>query len=155
VLRGSGLSTKSSLKSIVGFSDTETVKLDFDHTSLETVKYWAKRVMDWFNLEGFIVLKSSEDCSHVVFNRLVSWSENMHIVAWTSLLSRNAMLEKWFLMQCIKESSTLRVSPKREKPSPRIVYSHGKLDQQIKGFLSHRKSIKSILKRMRGVYCNG
>ena len=29
-------------------------------------------------------------------------------------------------MQCIKESSTLRVSPKKEKPSPRIVYRYGK-----------------------------
>jgi hypothetical protein len=135
----------------VGFSDTETVKLDFDHTPFDTVKYWAKRVMNRFNLEGFIILKSSEESYHVAFNRLVSWSENMKSVAWVSLLSHNAMLEKWFLMQCIKGSSTLRVSPKREKPSPRIVHRSGKQDQQIKEYLSHRRLIKSILKKMRGV----
>jgi hypothetical protein len=38
----------------------------------------------------------------------------MRVVAWVSLLSGNPMLEKWFIMQCIKEGSTLRVSPKKQ-----------------------------------------
>jgi hypothetical protein len=50
--------------------------------------------MEWFKLEGFIILKSSENNYHVVFNRRVSWPENMKIVAWVSLLSHNGMLEK-------------------------------------------------------------
>ena len=56
------------------------------------------------------IIKSSENCYHVVFNRGVSWSENMRIVAWVSLLSHNRGLLRWFVMQCIKESSTLMVS---------------------------------------------
>jgi len=138
----------NNLKFIVGFTDTETVKLDFDNTPFKTVKYWALRTMKWFKLEGFIILKSSENNYHVVFNRPVSWSENMHIVAWVSLLSGNPMLEKWFLMQCIKEGSTLRVSPKRDKPSPRIVYKYGKEDKQIRDFLAYRKLAKLIYKQV-------
>jgi hypothetical protein len=46
----------------------------------------------------------------------------MHIVAWDALESRNSKLQRYLVMQCIKESSTLRVSPKNEKPSPRIVF---------------------------------
>jgi len=62
----------------------------------------------------------------------------MHIVAWVWIESKNEGLGKWFGMQCIKESSTLRVSPKKEKPSPRIIFSFGKQDNEIKKFLKYR-----------------
>jgi len=35
-------------------------------------------------------------------------------MAWVSLLSQNKNLQKWFIMQCIKEGSTLRVSAKEK-----------------------------------------
>ena len=133
---------------IIGFSDDETVMLDFDCTIFGIVKYWAKRTMNWFKLEGFIILKSSENSYHVVFNRPVLWSENMRIVAWVSLLFRSEKLKTYFLMQCIKESSTLRVSSKGEKPSPRIVFRFGKQDKQVKEFLFYRSEIKRIMRNM-------
>ena len=129
---------------IIGFSDTETVKLDFDNTSFKTAKYWAERAMKWFRLDGFVILKSSEKCYHALFGRPVSWSENMRIVAWVALQSHNQGLTKWLLMQCIKESSTLRISTKREKPSPRIVFRRGKQNQQIKDFEKTRSLAKNI-----------
>jgi hypothetical protein len=122
--------------------------LDFDDTPFKTVKYWAMRLMNYFKLQGLILLKSSEKCYHVVFDRPVSWAENMSIVAWVSLHSGNRNMRKWFLMQCIKMESTLRVSPKRDKPSPRIVYRYGKQDDQIKDFLGYRKEIKSMIKNL-------
>ena len=131
---------------ILGISDDETVMLDFDHVTFKTVKYWAFRALNWFKLEGFIILKSSENCYHVVFNRPVSWSENMRIVAWVARLSSIEDTINYCLMQCIKESSTLRVSDKGEKPSPRIVFRYGKQDEQIKGFLSYRRKVKYFSK---------
>ncbi len=148
VLKANGLAVKSSHKFIIGYTDDETVMLDFDNTILKDVKYWSHKVEKWFKLEGFIVLRSSEKCYHVVFNRPVSWSENCKIMAWVSLLSHNPMLEKWFLMQCIKESSTLRVSPKRQKPSPRIVYRYGQEDEQIQSFLKRRRLIKNMIRKL-------
>ena len=56
------------------------------------------------------------------------------------------MLEKWFLMQCIKGGSTLRISPKKDKPSPRVVYREGKQDEEIESFLARRKLIKNLVK---------
>ena len=50
-------------------------------------------------------------------------------------------------MQCIKGSSTLRVAPKGDKPSPRVAYRYGKQDKQIKEFLLCRKGIKRIMKK--------
>ena len=52
-------------------------------------------------------------------------------------------------MQCIKEETTLRVSPKGAKPSPRIVYRFGEQDKQIEKFLSYRREIKNIIRKMR------
>jgi len=142
------LTLKWNHKFILGYTDNETVMLDFDNTPFRDVKYWALRAMKWFKLTGFIILKSSENNYHVVFNRKVSWSENMKIVAWLSLLSHNPMLEKWFLMQCIKEGSTLRVSSKRDKPSPRIIYRYGKENEQIREFIVERRHIKRIMKKL-------
>lgn len=138
----------SNHKSILGYTDTETVKLDFDDTSFKTVKYWVERTTKWFRLGGYVILKSSEKCYHAIFSRKVSWAENMHIVAWVSLLSRNLKLLKWFQMQSIKESSTLRISAKRRKPPPRVVYRHGKQDQQIMNFLKMRNLVKKIIKKL-------
>lgn len=142
------MTEKSKAKPILGFSDTETVMIDFDNTPFKTVKYWAFRAMRWFKLRGFIVLRSSKNHYHVVFDRSVTWKRNIHIVAWVALESRNAKLQKYQLMQCIKESSTLRISAKREKPSPRIVFRLGKQDQQIRNFVDYRLFIRQIMKKM-------
>jgi hypothetical protein len=141
------LTGKSRAKPILGFSDNETVMLDFDSTTLDIVKYWASRTMRWFKLGGYLILKSSKNCYHVVFNRRVTWSENMRVVAWVALQSNNKGLQKWHLMQCIKQSSTLRVSNKREKAPPRIVFRFGKQAQQIKDFIKNRYLIKKIIKK--------
>lgn len=140
---------RSRANAILGFSDSETVKLDFDDTCFSTVKFWALRTMKWFRLRGFLILKSSKNCYHVVFDREVSWTQNMRVVAWVALLSHNKGLAKWFLMQCIKGCSTLRVSFKREKPSPRIVFRFGKQDEQVKDFLKTRIQVKNIIKKLR------
>ena len=124
--------------------------LDLDDVTFKSAKYWAERAVNWFQLGGFLILKSSDRCYHVVFNRKVSWTENMHIVAWVALQSHNRGLEKWHQMQCIKESSTLRVGPKREKASPRIVYRFGEQDCQIEEFLKYRRMIRRIVSRCGG-----
>ena len=134
---------------VLGYTDEETVMLDFDSTSFKTVRYWASRTLKWFKLEGYIILRSSLNNYHVVFNRKVTWKENMHIVGWVGLLSNNPMLQKWFLMQAIKEGSTLRVSPKRDKPCPRIVFRHGREDGQIESFLKYRDLTKNIIRKLK------
>lgn len=72
----------------------------------------------------------------------------MSIVAWTSLYSDSESMRKWFLMQCIKNGSTLRVSPKGRKPSPRIVYRKGEQDCQIAEYLEWRNVVKNILREL-------
>jgi len=135
-------------KFILGYSDMQTVKIDFDHTPYQTVKYWAIRAMNWFKLQGFIIFKSSKHNYHIIFCRRVSWRQNMHIVAWVALESHTQELATWFIMQCIKESSTLRISPKGRKSSPKIVHRYGRQDRQIQSFLQYRKKIKKIFREL-------
>ena len=128
--------------SILGFTDDETVMLDFDDTPFRKVKYWAQVALKHFDLCGFLILKSSKNHYHVIFNRKVDWAENMSIVAWVSLQSNNQNMLRYLRMQCIKKASTLRVGPKGEKPSPRIVYREGNEDAQIKEYLETRNFLK-------------
>ena len=146
--RGSGLRPSSSPNFILGYSDTETVKLDFDQTPFRVVKYWADRTASRFKLDGYLILKSSENSYHVVFNRTVTWTENLKIVAWVCLYSHHRMLLQWLLMQCIKQSSTLRVSSKGNKPPPRIVQRYGKQDGQITSFLGFRILTKRTIQQL-------
>lgn len=147
VMKGFGLTKMSHQgKPILGYSDTETVKLDFDDTTFRNVKYWANRALVWFKLGGYVILRSSEKSYHVVFDKTVSWTQNMMIVAWVALHSQNRGLVVWFIMQAIKKSSTLRISNKLKKHSPRIVYKYGKQNTQIQEFLAYRKHIKHIVR---------
>jgi hypothetical protein len=125
------------------------VKLDFDNTPLDLVEYWAKRACNWFKLEGGVILKSSNRSYHVVFNRVVSWDRNMHILCWVALESHNDALLRYELLQGIKESSTLRIGPKGGKSPPRVVYRWGKQDMQIRKYLNERKKINKLLKSLR------
>jgi hypothetical protein len=47
-------------------------------------------------------------------------------------------------MQGIKESSTLRIGNKKDKPPPKIIYLFGSQDKQISEFLEKRQEIKII-----------
>jgi len=124
---------------IIAFSSKETVKLDYDNTSFRVVKQCALDMMKRFRLKGLMILKSSKNSYHVVFDRKVSWTKNVRIMAWISLISHNAELVKWFIMQCIEESSTLRISRKEDKKTPRIVYRYGSQNHEIQQFLKYRR----------------
>jgi hypothetical protein len=141
----------SKAKSCLGYSDCRTVKLDLDDMPYSRAKEIAILITNLFDLGGYLILKSSDNCYHVVFNRYVSWTENVAIMGRVSLLllKENPKVMKWFLMQCIKGSSTLRVTPKKDKLAPRVVYKNGKQNRAINNFLKDRKRIKKIHKRIK------
>jgi hypothetical protein len=133
---------------VFGVTDEVTVKLDFDDTPFRWVKYWASRACNWFDLGGYIILKSSKKSYHIVFDRAVDWRTNMHILCWVAVEANNWRLKNYVLMQGIKECSTLRVGPKLEKPPPRIVYRFGDQGGEIARFLEMRGRAKRIVREM-------
>ena len=82
----------------------------------------------------------------MLFDRYISREENLRIMAWVTILSKSLKLKDYVLMQCIKMGNTLRVSPnpKKDKPSPRLVYRFGCQDHAVKDFLRYRQLIKRI-----------
>jgi len=78
---------------IIGYTDRETAKLNFDDTPFRTVKYWAERTCNWFKL-GFII-KSSHRSYHVVFDREVTWKKNIHIMNWVAIESQIPKLKDY------------------------------------------------------------
>jgi hypothetical protein len=135
-------------EAVLAWTNTETVKLDFDDTSFRTVRYWARWTMRCFRLSGFLILESNKGCYHVVFNKAVTWAENMSIVASVVINSNIPSLQKWFNLQCRKKDSTLRIGPKGDKLSPRIVYREGQEGNQIADFLRFRRKMKDIMKKV-------
>jgi hypothetical protein len=150
-----GKSKPKRIKPIIGYYDTSTPKLDFDGKPFKTVKYWAKVTCKKFKLGGYIILKSSEGNYHVVFDRSVSWEENVMIMCWVSLLVegkrlKNCPLTKYVIMCGIKTVSCLRIGKKKvegkkEKSSPRTVFKFGKQNNEIKNYLQFKKNLRPFL----------
>lgn len=125
----------------LGYTDRETVKLDLDSLSLSEVKKWAMFASRVYELDGGMVLESSEGSYHVLFDDTVSWSRNVSIMAGLCLITKHGSYVTWVLLQCRKGCSTLRISAKGEKPPPKIVYQWGNQDNEIFNYL-HARNLK-------------
>lgn len=66
---------------------------------------------------------------------------------WVALESGNDNLQRYVRMQCIKETSTVRISGKNKKPVPKVVFRYGSQDKQIKKHLETRKLLLNFLRR--------
>ena len=71
----------------------------------------------------------------------------LHIMNWVARLSENKNLQNYVEMQCIKETSTVRISRKNKKPVPKVVFRYGVQDKQIKKHLETRKLMLSFLRK--------
>ena len=150
VRRESGLENQTwkASEPLLGLTDPEIVMIDCDNMPFRVVKKFALIVMDKYRLGGFIILRSSKNHYHVVFDRCVSWDDNMSAVGWFSVLSHNPKVKDYLVMQCIKKASTLRVVPTNEKPAPRLVDRFGCQDHAVKDFLRYRQLIKRIYRSL-------
>lgn len=158
---------RSKARVVIGNNERNTVMLDFDLVPLEEVKYWCFRAMRWFKLDGFMILESSmkeklikgrygvilfileKRSFHAVFGKPVRWDTNVKIMDWVALESGLPQVQKYALMQGIKMSSTLRMSPKGDKPAPFPVFRYGSQDRQIKRYLETRRLVSKICEMKR------
>ena len=151
---------------VLGDWDDDIVKVDWDERDLCQVKRFSMMILNnRYKLDGFIILQSSTKLHkirneslteiaytyktksyHTVFNRKVSFNELNSILAWLCLLTKDNNIIKWFLLQMIKGTYTLRHGFKGRKKPPRIVYRYGNQDKQIAKFLANREFIHNFLK---------
>jgi hypothetical protein len=123
---------------VLGYTDRETVKLDMDSMKLSEVMKWAKLACSVYDLTGFMILESSKDSYHVLFDDTVAWSRNVSIMAGLALITKHTPYVTWALLQCRKGCSTLRISPKGEKPTPKIVYKWGNQSDEIPNYFKYK-----------------
>jgi len=138
------------IKPIIGFFDDTTVKLDFDDKSLKIVRHWARKTCKKFKLGGYRIFRSSDGSYHVVFNRSVSWTENIQIMSWVSLMVegkqlKNCPLTKYVIMCGIKTVSCLRIGKKVNKPRPKTVFKFGRQNNEIRNYLKFKKDLRHFL----------
>lgn len=150
--KATGLTTKWSHNIIIGDCDRETIRIDFDEMSLKQVKLLCRKTKNHFRLKGFRILRSSLKHYHAIFNRKAkSYEYNCKVMAWIAIISKNVEVKNYALMQIRKGTSTLRISHKGEKPSPRTVYYEGDQGGQIQVFLENRRIIKDIVKKIQKI----
>lgn len=93
---------------VLGSSCCSCVMFDWDDVDYADVKYWSFAVYGWFHLWEFMILRSSPDHYHTVFDRPVDWVTNIHAMAWAAEQSGFPEgLCRYLVMQIIKGSSTL------------------------------------------------
>ena len=124
----------------IGFVTTKGLMLDLDHASLRKATRIAEALLRDHKLEGYLVVRSSENNYHLVFNRYLSWRTIGKILfnQWNCI--------SWGIWQIRKGELTLRVSSKNEKNKPKIVKRVGKQDKLIADYLEIYERVEGMLK---------
>ena len=113
----------------VGFTTRRGVCLDLDDVSKTKAEKIANYRLTKHKLEGYLLIESSKNHFHVVFNRYTAWRKSLQIIfsTWKCI--------EWGVWQAIKGELTLRVSAKKGTNLPKIIKCVGKNDKLIKDYL--------------------
>ena len=126
---------------IAGFTTNEGLMLDLDMTTLNETRHIAEKYLERFELEGYLIARSSECNHHIIFNRYLPWEKTIEYlfkITWWYHYHRHGSkptLTNWAILQAIKHSETLRITNKYEKPKPKIIETQGKTDKLINDYL--------------------
>lgn len=113
----------------IGFTTRKGVCLDLDDIIRDKAEKIADYLLKKYSLEGYLLIESSPNHYHVVFNRYTSWRKTIQIIFSIR------KCHDWATWQAKKGELTLRVSTKKEKKLPRIVQCVGYTDKLISDYL--------------------
>lgn len=141
---------KEKPKFVYGFTTSHGLLLDLDNTTLDETRKIAKKYMERFKLEGYVILRSSQNNYHVVFNRYLSWKKVLSClfkIVWFYHFHKHGSkpsLTFWAILQACKETETLRISMKERKAVPKVIQTKGKIDKLIKDYLDFMREMNKI-----------
>jgi hypothetical protein len=135
--------TKMQRGAVVGFTSDRIVMLDLDGCGDARAVTICQYILRRWNLGGYLLLKSSPDNKHAVFDKPTNWRRVMQIVFSLVFKYRpnQFRLRGWAIMQAIKGSCTLRIGPKGKKKPPAVIARVGTQHRAIKEYLDVRKSL--------------
>lgn len=128
---------------ITGFTTEEGIILDLDNTTLEEAKKIAFCYLKEFKLQGFIIMKSSKNNYHVIFDKVLKWKSVVSILSaimydfYFEKHDEKPHLTKWIIQQFIKCSETVRLNEKGKKPIPKFIYEYGKQQGLINSYIEN------------------
>jgi hypothetical protein len=121
--------------------------LDLDNTTLKESSAIAEKYTNRFRLKGYLILRSSDNNYHVVFNRYLTWKKTLEYlfkIVWRYHYHEHGIkpsLTYWAILQACKGSETLRISTKNKKRTPKIVRKHGKIDKLCKDYTEYMREL--------------
>jgi len=128
--RPHGKIVSSDMKNVcIGFTCQKGVMLDLDNITFRKTSNIAEYLLKSQKLEGYIIVKSSKNHYHIVFNKYTNWRKSLMII-----LSVFKCVE-WGIWQTRKGYLTLRISKKKGNDKPKIMKQTGKTDKLIKDYL--------------------
>ena len=113
----------------IGFTTTKGVCLDLDNITENKAEKIAEYHLKKHRLEGYLLLKSSKNHYHLVFNRYISWRKTLQIIF------NLRICVEWGIWQARKGEITLRISTKKGKNKPVAISIKGKSDKLINDYL--------------------
>ena len=114
---------------VVGFMTNKGVILDLDNMKFKKAKWLAQSLCKRYELEGYLLIKSSEKNYHVVFNRYLKWR------TITKIVFNQYEALRWAVFQMQSGYLTLRISRKNGRNKPKILLKVGKADKLVKDYL--------------------
>jgi len=117
--------------------------VDLDQTTLKETKYIANKYLNRFKLQGYLILRSSQNNYHIIFNRYLTWKKTIEClfkIVWKYHYyyhQEKPHLTSWAILQICKGSLTLRISAKQNKHKPTIMCSCGLSDKLISDYLAY------------------
>lgn len=112
----------------IGFTTEKGLCLDLDNVTRKKAEKLAESYLKKYNLEGYLLIRSSPKHYHLVFNRYLSWRKTLQII-----FSTIKCLE-WGIWQARKGELTLRISKKNGNNLPMIIKCVGKTNKLIKDY---------------------
>jgi hypothetical protein len=130
--------------SLDGVTSKRIILLDFDDVDFDEVLYWARRACFWFKLNGFLIMRSSVNSCHVIFDKFVDWATNVSVMNSIAIQFDNEDFRSYVRLQCRKGQSTLRVGTKGYGGIPFPYFSEGSQVEEIKDYLDTRALLLNI-----------
>lgn len=122
----------------IGFVTQKGVCLDLDYITEKSVQKLAEYLLKRYRLKGYLLVKSSPEHYHLIFNRYTSWNQALRIV-----FSVYKAVE-WGIWGARKGELTLRLSKKKGKNIPQLLKIVGKTDKLIRQYLEMYKEYLEI-----------
>jgi len=113
----------------IGFTTSAGLIIDLDDMNLPKVTRIVDKLYQTHDLEGYLIIESSPNHYHVIFNKYLEWNKITYILF---NFVKNSVIG-WSINQMRRGDLTLRISTNKGH-KPKILTVYGETDKLIKEY---------------------